>query len=509
MVQLVVTEKPSVARDLARIMGVRGKRDGYLEGDRIWITWCYGHLVTLAEPERQDASWKRWSRDTLPMIPESFELDTIASSREQYGVVRRLLRSSDIDEVINACDAGREGELIFRYVYELAGCRKAVRRLWLASLTDQSVRQAWRAMRPGSDYDALGDAARSRAEADWLVGLNATRAMTIQSRRAGSRSGLMSVGRVQTPTLALLAERERAIEEFVPEPFWQVFATFDASPQDDEIPTTYEGVWTRAEDPDAAKPSKDETPQERRQRYKEERERRERLKTQEEARAIVDAVSGETGEVMRVHERDVRERPPLLFDLTALQREANRRFGFSAKRTLDIAQSLYERHKLLTYPRTDSRHLTKDMRPKLEGLLENLSVGSYQSFCEAVLAKKLKVTKRMVDDTQVTDHHAIIPTEKTPSSSGLDRDEIRIYDLVARRFIAGFCPDAVFATTRIETTVGEHLFVTRGRSRKQAGWQEVEGMSASRSGGEGREASGALLPSLARGKQAPVESTRV
>lgn len=519
MVKLVVAEKPSVARDLARVLGARSKRDGYFEGEDLWVTWCFGHMVQLAEPDAYNPLWKSWRRDQLPMLPERFQLAPIPSSMEQWRVLKRLMLSKEVDIVVNACDAGREGELIFRYVYELSGCKKVMQRLWLASLTDQAVKRAWGQLRAGAEYDALADAARCRAEADWLVGMNATRALTIQAR-AGAPAGkgaLMSVGRVQTPTLAMVVQREQAIEGFVPRTFWQIFCTFGV--QDGE-PPTYEGMWFDEEKERARKKGGGA------KRDGEEWEEvgeadPTRLWTWGEVDAVLAALKGASGKVRKMEQKDVRERPPLLFDLTSLQRAANQRYGFSAQHTLDVAQALYERHKLLTYPRTDSNYLTNDMKGGLEKIVQAVNQGPWAPFCDYLLDNlPLNTSSRIINDAEVGDHHAIIPTDRSPSGEGLTADEKRLYDMVVRRFLAAFYPDAVFATTRIETEAAGQLFVTRGRMRREAGWQEVEPTAAERKQGasltsEAREArknkqkdEGPQLPLVAVGDGVSVERVR-
>lgn len=448
--QLIIAEKPSVARDIARVLGAKTKRDGYLEGKHHRVSWCFGHMVQLAEPARYDDAWKRWSANTLPMLPEPFKLVGIGSSRDHLKILKTLMHDPAITSIINACDAGREGELIFRYVYEIVKCKKPVERLWLASMTDAAITQGFKHLKPGLDYDALYDAARCRSEADWLVGLNATRAMTIRCRQQGT-SELMSIGRVQTPTLAMIVTREQEIEAFVPETFWQVYATFDAGEQPEGVEPRYEGVWTRK--------------------------KVDRLDKKEDAEAILKAIEGQPAQVIKTEHKEVKERPPQLFDLTSLQREANQRHGYSAQQTLDIAQALYEKHKLITYPRTDSNYLTTDMKKGLEGIVRAIDIPPYSPFCQHLLANTpLPVSKRIVDDNEVGDHHAIIPTDKTPDLKRLSDQEEKIYDLIARRFLAVFYPDAIFATTKIATAVCDkkHVFLTTGKVRKSAGWQEVE-----------------------------------
>jgi DNA topoisomerase-3 len=485
-VELVIAEKPSVARDLARVLGVRGKSEHAFEGERHVITWCIGHLVELDEPASYDPAWKPWRLDRLPMLPETFRLRAAKHARGQLGAVGKLLRDRQFTAVVNACDAGREGELIFRYVYQHARSRLPIRRLWVSSLTDDAIRRGFERLAPGASYEALADAARSRSEADWLVGMNATRALTARGREAGHET-LYSIGRVQTPTLAMLVERERAITSFVPRDYWEV--TLDAG---------FTARWRS--------------------------EAAERLGSAALADAIVarDTTIGEAV-VERVTSKTTREPPPQLFDLTSLQRTANRRFGWSAQRTLELAQVLYERHKVLTYPRTDARYLSSDVAAELGGpLLALADLPEYAPFARPLAASPPRLGRRFVDDSKVRDHHAIIPTSTRPR--GLDRDEARLYDLVARRFLAAFHPDAEIALTEAWLRVGPATgapptgvadkqlildrlpelpdrYVARGRVRVVAGWQEVAGIAAEgtrREPGEGddaeREPIGALPP---------------
>ena len=481
---LIITEKPSVARDIAKVLGIRGRGQGCIRDTSACITWCVGHMVCLADPEQYDPGWKRWRPETLPMLPERFKLKPIPSSADQFKVVKALIRDAAFTRVINACDAGREGELIFRYVWELAGGKLPVERLWLSSLTDQAVKLAFAHLKPASQYDNLGAAARCRSEADWLVGLNATRATTLRYRQAGGDE-LMSVGRVQTPTLALIVAREQEIEAFVSEPFWQVYATFDAGEQPEGIERTYEGLWTKK--------------------------KVDRLGSEPEARAVLEAIDGGVGQVVKTQHKEVKEWPPQLFDLTGLQREANRRFGFSAQHTLDLAQALYEKHKVLTYPRTDSNFLTTDMKGSLGRVVKAVEVGPYVPFCQTLGAKgSLPMSKRMINDAEVGDHHAIIPTEKTPNLGDFSRDEGLIYDMVVRRFLAGFYPPAIFATTKIATSVAGHLFVTSGKVRQSAGWQEVEPpVKYKPKPGEKGKKEEPILPSVHKGDQVPLHDSRL
>jgi len=445
--RLIVTEKPSVARDIARSLHIQGRGAGVIDGGDTKITWCLGHLIELAEPSTYDASWKSWRMETLPMMPETFRLKARKDTRDQWKVVRELLRDKKLREVVNACDAGREGELIFSNVYRYSGCKAPVRRLWISSMTAGAIRGGFDRLRDGADMCDLQDAARCRSEADWLVGLNATRAMTLRARQAPG-SVLLSLGRVQTPTLAMMVAREIAIEQFVPQAFWQVKVRFAVDAGE------WEAVYVEP-GPDGK--------------------RADRLGDRALAEAVVERIRGCHGEVAAVRRKRKREKPPLLYDLTTLQKEGNRRFRYSAKRTLEIAQALYEKHKVLTYPRTDARHIGNDQVPELPGLLEALRFGPYQGTAERVLAGwPQALGKRVVDDGEVSDHHAIIPTGVDPTTCSLRKDEKRIFDLVARRFLAVFLPDAVFAVAEVDTAIGEDLFAARGRTCLDPGWREID-----------------------------------
>jgi DNA topoisomerase-3 len=442
---LVIAEKPSVGRDLARVLpGPFAKHEGYLEGPEHVITWAVGHLVQLAEPDEYDPKFKRWRMADLPIVPEHFHLVVRDErSRKQMSVVTELLHRADIEEVINACDAGREGELIFAYLYEKAGSTLPVRRLWLSSMTTQAMRDAFAALRPSAELHSLEEAARSRSEADWIVGMNATRAATIRLR--SSFDGAVSLGRVQTPTLAIIARREEEIRAFTPEPYWLVDAQFEPS---EDAKRHYEGRFHAG-----AKP---------------------RIATEAEALAVVDACRDASGEVTKVEKREVTEKPPMLYDLTTLQREANTRFGFSARRTLGAAQRLYEEHKALTYPRTNSRFLTSDMAGEIVPTAELLAARSeYRAGAQYVTSLDVLPLGRVVDDSKVTDHHAIIPTRAEHPVDKMDDDDRRVYDLVVRRFLAAFHPAALLENTRVETTVAGHVFRTRGKVLLVPGWRGV------------------------------------
>jgi DNA topoisomerase-3 len=524
-VQLIIAEKPSVARDLARVLGIRPEGRHWFEGGGRVITWCVGHLVELEEPAAYDPRWRSWRLDTLPMLPEELRLRPAKHAGAQLRAVTRLLAERRFETVVNACDAGREGELIFRYVYRYAGGGPPVLRLWISSLTDEAIRRGLASLRPGAQFEPLGDAARSRSEADWLVGMNATRAVTARAREAGGEA-LYSIGRVQTPTLAMLVAREQAIRAFVPRPYWEVRAELRTA-----AGQRFAACWRHGATG--------------------------RVATAELAGAICERDRAAAARVERIRARTVREPPPLLFDLTSLQRTANRRFGFSAARTLELAQALYERHKLLTYPRTDSRHLSSDVVAELPAVFDALAaVPEYAVFAAALRARPPRPGRRVVDDAKVSDHHAIIPTPRRSRLDALERDERRLYDLVARRFLGVFFPDAEFAVSEVWICVGEPVgepprapggergeggerggsgagaaeaeaeadastpilerlppmpdrYLARGRVRLVAGWQEVAGIEPGAAGGaaggaaERRGSDGepeGVLPPLAEGQ---------
>jgi DNA topoisomerase-3 len=442
---LVIAEKPSVGRDLARVLPAPfAKHEGYLEGREHILTWAVGHLVQLAEPDEYDPKFKRWRMADLPIVPERFRLVVRDErSRKQMSVVSQLLNRDDVVEVINACDAGREGELIFAYLYEKSGSKLPVRRLWLSSMTTQAMRNAFDSLRPSEELASLEQAARSRSEADWIVGMNATRAATIRLR--SSFDGAVSLGRVQTPTLAIIARREEEIRAFKPEPYWLVDADFEPS---DDAQRRYEGRFHAG-----AKP---------------------RIATEAQATAIVAACRSGRGEITKVERREQTEKPPMLYDLTTLQREANTRFGFSARRTLGAAQRLYEEHKSLTYPRTNSRYLTSDMAGEIVPTAALLAArAEYRLAAEYVVGLDLLPLGRVVDDSKVTDHHAIIPTRAEHPVEKMDDDDRRVYDMVVRRFLAAFHPEALLENTRVETTIAGHVFRTRGKVLLVPGWRGV------------------------------------
>ena len=472
--RLIIAEKPSVALDIAGVLpGAFEKHEGYLEGAGAVITYAVGHLVELIEPDGYDEKYKKWRMVDLPIIPEEFRLQPRdPKSKKQLSVIHKLIKRADVDEIVNACDAGREGELIFAYIYETAGVQKPVQRLWISSMTKQAITEGFEKLRPGETMRPLESAARSRSEADWLIGMNATRAATIRGR--AWVGGVVSLGRVQTPTLALIVKRERAIQQFVPEPFWLVRAGFEPR---------YGGMWFDVE------AAENDT----------------WVRTGERAEEIVARVTGQAGEVTKVERKEQNESAPLLYDLTSLQRDANGRYGFSARRTLQAAQSLYEDKKALTYPRTNSRYLSGDMvsllKPTAATLLPH---GEYAAGARFVVALASLPLGRVINDAKVEDHHAIIPTDVDHHLSAFSLDEKRIFDLVARRFLAVFHPPAKYAKTEVVTEVEGERFRTRGKITLDPGWRAVYGLEADAdkapADDEG-DGAGTELPNLEVGQQ--------
>ncbi len=474
---LVIAEKPSVARDLASTLPGSFKQskdktyletqDGSSNGGGYVVTWAVGHLVGLAPPDEYDAKLKKWRFADLPILPDEFKLTpNDERSAKQLRAIHRLMADDDVEAIVNACDAGREGELIFAYLYDLAPVHKPVQRLWLSSMTKSAIAEAFEHLRPGEEMKSLEEAARSRSEADWLVGMNATRAASVRLRAAFD--GAVSLGRVQTPTLALVARREEEIRNFVPEPYWLVEARFEASGE-----RRYMGRYLGGK----------------------------RLPSEDEAKAIVEAVTGQAGEITKLEKKEEREQPQLLYDLTSLQRHANSLYGFSARRTLAAAQRLYEEHKALTYPRTNSRFLTGDMIPEIKPTAE--LVGHNPQYAEGakyVIGLDSLPLGRVVNDAKVQDHHAIIPTRSEHDLSKMGQDELKVYDLVTKRFLAIFHPEAVFERTRVETTVRENVFRTSGRRLIEAGWRAVYGELSEGDRGEDDSGGDQLLPRLEQGE---------
>ena len=443
MKALVLAEKPSVARDIARVLGCGKQENGALEGRDYVVTWALGHLVTLADPEEYDKKYTKWEMKDLPMLPEKMKLVVIPQTGKQYRAVKEQLFRKDIGEIIIATDAGREGELVARWILEKSGCGKPVRRLWISSVTDKAIREGFAHLKDGRDYYNLYRAAQARAEADWLVGINGTRALTCKY------NAQLSCGRVQTPTLAIIAKREEQIRSFKPQEYYGI--TLQAG-----------GVnWTWQDSKSGSCRSF-------------QKERMEEILKQARQSSL---------EIMSVTAKPKKVAPQGLYDLTTLQREANQKYGFSAKETLNIMQRLYENHKVLTYPRTDSRYIGKDVVPTLKERLSACGTGPYRKLAGALLNRPLPVNGSFVDDKKVSDHHAIIPTEQFVQLDHMTNEERKIYDMVVRRFISVFYPPAVYEQTVMEARAGKELFAARGRTVKEEGWHAVYAQNGDLSGG--------------------------
>ena len=456
--KLIIAEKPSVAADIARALGGFTRKGDHYESDEYVISSAVGHLLELAVPEEYDVKKGKWSFARLPVIPPHFDLSPIEKSKERLNLLLRLIKRKDITSLINACDAGREGELIFRYLVQHARAKKPIQRLWLQSMTPQSIRDGFSKLRPDRELLPLADAAKSRSEADWLVGINGTRAMTAFNSKEGGFY-LTTVGRVQTPTLAILVEREDKIRAFTPREYWEVHARFGAKTGE------YAGRWF---DPAFKKDEDGER-------------KPERIWSAAEAAALAAACRGKKA-IATEETKPSTQLSPLLFDLTSLQREANGRFGFPARMTLSLAQALYERHKVLTYPRTDARALPEDYLATVKSTLKTLGERpAFSSFARQILKHGwVKPNRRIFDNTKISDHFAIIPTLQTPKH--LNEAEQKLYDMVVRRFLAVFFPAAEYLQTTRISRVGEHQFKTEGRVLMAAGWLAVYGRAAGEDG---------------------------
>jgi DNA topoisomerase-3 len=489
---LIIAEKPSVANDIAKTLGGFTKHDEYFESDQYVLSSAVGHLLEIAVPEEHDIKRGKWSFANLPMIPPYFALNPIAKTEARLKVLNKLIKRKDVTGLINACDAGREGELIFRLIAQNANAKQPVKRLWLQSMTPAAIRDGFTHLRSDNDMLPLADAARCRSEADWLIGINGTRAMTAFNSKEGGFY-LTTVGRVQTPTLSIVVTREEKIKKFVSRDFWEVRAEFVCAAG------IYEGRWQDTGF------KKDETDPEK---------KAERLWSRAAADSIVTACRGKPGKVTE-ESKPTTSMSPGLFDLTSLQREANSRFGFSAKNTLGLAQALYEKHKVLTYPRTDSRHLPEDYMPTVKQALETVAQNNnYHQFAKQILDKGwVKPNKRIFDNTKISDHFAIIPTTIAPKN--LSEPEQKLYDLVTRRFMAVFFPAAEFQVTTRYTEVSGHQFKTEGKVMTNAGWLAVYGKEAAnndknadKNADKDGEASGTLVP-VAKGETVKTEQVNV
>ena len=466
---LVLTEKPSVAKDIARVLGCKRSGNGCIVGDKYIVTWALGHLVTLADPEAYDDKYKSWRMEDLPMLPGRMKLVVIGQTSKQFKAVSSLLSSAEVSDIVIATDAGREGELVARWIIQKANCRKPMRRLWISSQTDKAIKEGFASLKPSSQYDNLYRSAQCRAEADWLVGLNVTRALTCK------HNAQLSAGRVQTPTLAMIVRREEDILRFRPKDYFTVKADFG------EYTALYKDSKGQARFADAAA-----------------------------AKEVADSVRGKRGVLSEVKKVYRFKAPPAAYDLTELQRDANKKYGYSAKQTLSLMQSLYETHKLLTYPRTDSRYITKDVAATIPERLRAIAIGPYKDSASAVLRSKPIQTKYIVNDAKVTDHHAIIPTEQYVDLNKLSREERHIYDLVVRRFIAVLSAPFEYDEVQVKITVGRYNFYTKGQSVKSAGWKALYDSSLADDDDDAEpDLAAQRLPALSQGAAASVKEVRV
>lgn len=429
MKSLVLAEKPSVARDLARVLGCTQTKKGYIEGPEYVVTWALGHLVELQTPEDYDNQYKTWRMEDLPIMPEKMKLKVIKKTSPQFRTVSQLAKRSDIKELIIATDAGREGELVARWIMEKVRWNKPFRRLWISSQTDKAIKQGFRELKPGKEFNRLYDSAVCRSEADWLIGLNVTRALTTKYEEP------LSAGRVQTPTLAMIIEKEQQIQAFKPQPYWTLTAVLPG----------FEAKWQGGQE--------------------------KRIFNEEKAKELRDKLAGEAI-IKHVKKEVMKEAQPLPYDLNELQRDANKRFGFSAKKTLNVLQKLYEQHKLVTYPRTDSRYLTTDMVGTMKERLEAVS-GAYKEEVRPLIAKNAQLPKRVVNNEKVSDHHAIIVTDQPVFLQDLSSDERKLYDLIAKRFMALFYPAYEFETVKVELEANGEQLVAQGKRVINLGFKQV------------------------------------
>jgi len=431
---VVLAEKPSVARDIARVLNCEKKGAGYLEGADYIVTWALGHLVTLADPENYDVKYKNWNLADLPMLPESMKLTVIKQSGKQYNAVKAQLLRKDVSDIIIATDAGREGELVARWIIEKAKVNKPIKRLWISSVTDKAIKEGFNNLKPGKAYENLYQSAVARSEADWYIGLNATRALTTKF------NAQLNCGRVQTPVVAIIAKREEEIKAFQPRTYYGIEAQTD---------TNLKLVWQDAKSNDT------------------------RTFNREPIDATVKKLDGQEAIVTAIDKKPKKAYAPGLYDLTELQRDANKKYGYSAKETLNFMQKLYEQHKLLTYPRTDSRFISSDIVATLPDRLKAVAISEYRPFTNKILAKPIKATKAFVDDSKVSDHHAIIPTEQVVQLGKLSDPERKIYDLVVKRFLAVLYPAYEYEQLTLRADIAGETFVARGKTILHAGWKEV------------------------------------
>lgn len=470
MKHLVIAEKPSVARDIARVLHCNKKQASFMEGTEYIVTWALGHLVTLADPEQYGEQYKSWNMETLPMLPKEWKLVVIKQTGKQYHAVKELIYRKDVSDVIIATDAGREGELVARWILDKAGNKKSIQRLWISSVTDKAIRDGFAHLRPGKEYYNLYKAAVSRAQSDWVVGINATRALTCKY------NAQLSCGRVQTPTLAMIAAREEEIRKFVPKPYYGIKAAANGT------------VFSWVDKKSGGNRTFDKA-------Y---------------ITTLYEEMKTEKLTVTRVEKKPKKSYAPALYNLTELQREANQRFGFSAKETLNIMQRLYENHKVLTYPRTDSRYITTDMTATLPERLKACSVGPCARIAGRLSMKPIRADQSFVDNNKVSDHHAIIPTEQYVQLDHMSNEERKIYDMVVQRFLAVLLPACEFEQTTVHGKIGEELFAVKGNVIKNLGWKEVyESGYAEDEEEDAEEISDKSLPEMKEGQVLPVSGLSI
>ncbi len=464
---LVIAEKPSVGRDIARVLKCPKKLDGALEGGKYVVTWGLGHLIELAAPEHYDKKYQEWKMEDLPMLPERMDIEVIRQTSKQYQAVKKQIHRNDVTEIVIATDAGREGELVARWILKKANNQKPCKRLWISSVTDKAIREGFAQLKDAKAYEPLYDAAVSRAEADWLVGLNATRALTCKY------NAQLSCGRVQTPTLAMIAAREAEIRQFVPKPYYGLALTAEGA------------AFT----------------------WRDEKSGSYRTFNKERMQEIEKKIAGKKLVIVRADAKRRKKQAPLLYDLTELQREANRKFGFSAKETLNIMQRLYENHKVLTYPRTDSRYLTSDVVGTIKERLQAINSGAYRELVSPLMRQNIQGKAFFVNDSKVNDHHAIIPTEQAPSYIHMSNEEKKIYDMVVRRFLAVLYPAYEYEETMLVGEIAGEVFYARGNRELQAGWKAVYDSQAEDE--EEDELKKQNLPALRKDQQLSVSNIRM
>ncbi|MEK4508838.1 DNA topoisomerase III [Paenibacillus sp. FSL K6-2524] len=470
MKTLVLAEKPSVAREIARVMGSRDKHKGYFEGPKYVVTWALGHLVGLAEPEDYDGKFGTWAIEDLPILPGKMKLKVLKESSHQYKIVQQLMRRQDVGELIVATDAAREGELLARWIMDMVKWNKPFQRLWISSQTDKAIKEGFSSLKPGAQFERLYQSARCRAEADWMIGLNVTRALTCKF------GAPLSAGRVQTPSLGMIMQRENEIISFVSEGYSTLRADLGS----------FQVTW-RGNNGDS------------------------RIFNPEEVTRLQSKLDGRSGKIIKLKKSEKTVPHPLAYDLTELQRDANRMLGFSAKQTSNVLQRLYEQHKLVTYPRTDSRYLTSDMGDTLKERLNSVAVGPYAPLARPLLRKPLTLSKRIVDDSKVTDHHAIIPTEQTVLLNALSSEERKLYDLIVRRFISLFYPPARFDNVAVTVDIAGENLHAKGTTMKDSGWRVVyDGQAMDEDeDGDDTEERGTTLPELREGEAVTVKKCLV